>query len=106
MLDYCYLKSWLLKIAHSDWYGTSTSLTKYIFYDIGCTFEQYLKARLEPETFIRLKFAVSILHSFGHEYKCQLRYSPRTIEGVGLADGEGDERVWSGCRYKAFLGSS
>jgi hypothetical protein len=36
---------------------------------------------------------------YGHEYKCQVRYSPRRLKGLGLTDGESCERVWSALRY-------
>ena len=29
------------------------------------------------------------------ELSLQTKYSPRTIEGLGLVDGEGTERLWS-----------
>lgn len=38
---------------------------------------------------------VGIFHSYAHDHKCQLAFSPRNIEGIGLADGENNERVWS-----------
>ena len=35
------------------------------------------------------------MHAYGHEWACQLVYNPRLIEGLGLTDGEGTERLWS-----------
>ena len=35
------------------------------------------------------------MHAYGHEWACQLIYNPRLIEGLGLSDGEGTERLWS-----------
>lgn len=68
-------------------------------YDVACTLKPYLRARIEKTQFERLTFAVSIFHCFGHELPCQVLYSPRRLAGAGLADGEGNERVWSKSRY-------
>jgi len=35
------------------------------------------------------------MHAYGHEWACQLIYNPRIIQGLGLSDGEGTERLWS-----------
>jgi hypothetical protein len=43
----------------------------------------------------RIAFGCSVLHAFAHEWKCQLEYNPRLIEGFGLSNGEGLERIWS-----------
>lgn len=39
--------------------------------------------------------AVPIFHCYGHNASCQLQYSPRRVDGIGLTDGEGLERLWS-----------
>ena len=38
------------------------------------------------------------MHAYGHHWGCQLYYNPRFIEGLGLTDGEGTERIWSRLR--------
>lgn len=42
------------------------------------------------------------MHAYGHEWACQLVYNPRIIEGLGLTDGEGTERLWS--RFIKLIG--
>ena len=42
-----------------------------------------------------MKWAVSIFHAYAHTSNCQKIYHPRTIESVGLTDGETLERLWS-----------
>ena len=34
------------------------------------------------------------MHAYGHEWVCQLVYNPQLIQGLGLSDGEGMERLW------------
>ena len=67
-------------------------------YDVACTFDKYLRARVDEATYEKLKFAVSIFHAFGHEFACQTKYSPRKVVGAGLTDGEVCERIWSKLR--------
>ena len=42
------------------------------------------------------------MHSYGHQWSCQLVYNPRLIEGSGLTDGEGVERLW--LRLRKLIG--
>ena len=42
------------------------------------------------------------MHAYGHEWACQLVYNPRLIQGLGLSDGEGTERLWS--RFIKLIG--
>ena len=35
------------------------------------------------------------MHTYGHKWACQLVYNLCIIEGLGLTDGEGTERLWS-----------
>ncbi|KZO94172.1 hypothetical protein CALVIDRAFT_465531, partial [Calocera viscosa TUFC12733] len=73
-----------------------------LLYDVGCVLDHscdlygYLGA-LRP----RVTMAVSILHSYGHQWACQLAYSPRRRAGFGLANGEGSERIWS--RHRRYI---
>ncbi|KAE8223258.1 hypothetical protein CF326_g8222 [Tilletia indica] len=67
-----------------------------ICYDIGCKLavSPRLKASFQEHK-IKLSFAVSLFHVFGHDLDCQLKYSPRRTPGYGLTDGESLERLWS-----------
>ncbi|TFK61371.1 hypothetical protein BDN72DRAFT_743548, partial [Pluteus cervinus] len=73
-------------------------------YDIGCVLERSIKLfGLLPESIIvRLQFATSVLHAYGHQWACQLAYHPRIRHGLGLTDGEGVERLWS--RMRKLIG--
>ncbi|KZT58771.1 hypothetical protein CALCODRAFT_431953, partial [Calocera cornea HHB12733] len=79
-----------------------SSATLGILYDVGCVLDHscnlydYL-GTLRP----RVVMAVSILHSYGHQWACQLVYSPRRRPGFGLANGEGSERIWS--RHRRYI---
>jgi hypothetical protein len=53
----------------------------YILYDIGCSFESYVRSRMAPSDFERLTFAISIFHAYAHKYPCQVLFSPRVIAG-------------------------
>ena len=44
------------------------------------------------------------MHSYAHQWACQLVYNPRLQEGFGLTDGEGDERIWSRLRKLIGIG--
>jgi hypothetical protein len=46
----------------------------------------------------RTAFATSVMHSYVHQWACQLAYNPRYRPGLGLSDGEGVERYWSRTR--------
>ncbi|KAJ6548084.1 hypothetical protein B0H10DRAFT_1728956, partial [Mycena sp. CBHHK59/15] len=46
----------------------------------------------------RVAFVINAMHAFGHQWVCQLVYSPRLRRGMGLTDGEGVERFWSRIR--------
>ncbi|KAK6974115.1 hypothetical protein R3P38DRAFT_3335893 [Favolaschia claudopus] len=65
-------------------------------YDIVCQLERSLRKWnfFPPEYMERLRFAVSVLHAFGHNWVCQLQYHPRRRRLFGLSDGEGCERFW------------
>ena len=54
---------------------------------------------LLPEDIIqRLGWATSAMHAYGHQWSCQLMYSPRFQRGLGCSEGEGVERTWSKLR--------
>ena len=50
----------------------------------------------------RIRFATTAMHAYGHEWACQLVYNPQLIQGLGLSDGEGTERLWS--RFIQLIG--
>ncbi|EFP84709.2 uncharacterized protein PGTG_10868 [Puccinia graminis f. sp. tritici CRL 75-36-700-3] len=67
-----------------------------VLYDIGCNLKKFISLRhLFPEDTNRLTFGTSVFHSYVHNWKCQLEFSPRYNDGWGLSDGEGLERLWS-----------
>ncbi|KAJ7275583.1 hypothetical protein B0H12DRAFT_1228041 [Mycena haematopus] len=69
-------------------------------YDIGCVVDHSVK--LYPILSVsfreRLAFIINHLHSYKHEWGCQLIFSPRFCQGANLADHEDVERVWSRMR--------
>ncbi|KIY47980.1 hypothetical protein FISHEDRAFT_44214, partial [Fistulina hepatica ATCC 64428] len=66
-------------------------------YDIACVYARSLELYdiLPPSLTSRLLLVTSAMHSYRHEWLCQLRYSPRMTKGLGLSDLEGSERFWS-----------
>src|SRR5437764_11011285 len=66
-------------------------------YDIACAFKSHLYNPKSPlyNQKEKFDFAVSIFHSYAHTPKCQVNFSPRRIENMGLSDGENLERLWS-----------
>ncbi|KAJ8080970.1 hypothetical protein PM082_017805 [Marasmius tenuissimus] len=73
-------------------------------YDVGCVLDRSCQMYdLLPNDIVeRLIFATSILHSYGHQWVCQIFYNPRLRTGLGLTDGEGVERLWS--RLRRIIG--
>ncbi|CAK5267327.1 unnamed protein product [Mycena citricolor] len=69
-------------------------------YDVGCVVDHscHLYPLLPPSLHQRVAFVINIMHSFVHEWDCQLVYSPRFFTGMGLSDMEGVERFWSQMR--------
>ncbi|KAG7091657.1 hypothetical protein E1B28_010678 [Marasmius oreades] len=69
-------------------------------YDIGCVLDRSLEMYdfLPLECASRLRLATSVLHAYGHQWACQLKYNPRLRSGLGLTDGEGTERLWAALR--------
>jgi hypothetical protein len=66
-----------------------------LMYDVNCTFDKWL-ITADPELHSRImSLAIPILHSYGHNAACQWSYNPRRKVGLGLADGEDCERLWS-----------
>ncbi|CAK5268968.1 unnamed protein product [Mycena citricolor] len=73
-------------------------------YDIGCVVDHscHLYPILSPSLHQRVAFVINIMHSFAHEWDCQLVYSPRFFTGMGISDMEGVERFWS--RMRKLIG--
>ncbi|KIJ31075.1 hypothetical protein M422DRAFT_186363, partial [Sphaerobolus stellatus SS14] len=67
-----------------------------LLYDIACQIERSMaKHGILAKFFACLVFAVSVFHAYGHQWPCQLLYHPHKVEGYGLTDGKGCERIWS-----------
>ncbi|KAL9940487.1 hypothetical protein V8E36_001192 [Tilletia maclaganii] len=66
-----------------------------VAYDIGCRFDPSTRVQNLFQDRVKISWAVSVFHVYGHTYSCQLLYNPRNLPGFGLTDGEGMERVWS-----------
>ncbi|CAD6934943.1 unnamed protein product [Tilletia laevis] len=67
-----------------------------ICYDISCKIDvsPRMKKAFQRQP-VKVAYAVSLFHVYGHDYTCQLKYSPRRMPGFGLTDGESLERLWS-----------
>ncbi|EJD39841.1 hypothetical protein AURDEDRAFT_36376, partial [Auricularia subglabra TFB-10046 SS5] len=70
------------------------------YYDVGCITDRTRQLYdVLPDGFSdRLVFVTSAMHSYAHQWTCQIVYSPRMKKGMGLTDGEGVERLWSALR--------
>ncbi|KAJ6581867.1 hypothetical protein B0H19DRAFT_1331557 [Mycena capillaripes] len=69
-------------------------------YDVGCLTDYSLNLYpiLSTSFRARVSFVINAMHAYGHQWVCQLVYSPRLRRGLGLTEGEGVERVWSRIR--------
>ncbi|TDL19236.1 hypothetical protein BD410DRAFT_900284 [Rickenella mellea] len=78
--------------------------TVLVLYDIGCVLDRslHLYPHLENGILNRLSLGTAAMHSYGHQWSCQLAYNPRLQDGYGLSDGEGVERLWS--RLRKLIG--
>ncbi|KAG6824273.1 hypothetical protein H0H92_007384 [Tricholoma furcatifolium] len=84
-----------------------------VLYDVGCVIDrscqlppahgQLLQYDILPhDIFSRILFTTNAMHSYVHQWSCQLVYNPRMQPGLGLTDGEGVERLWS--RMRKLIG--
>ncbi|TFK46595.1 hypothetical protein OE88DRAFT_1638090, partial [Heliocybe sulcata] len=66
-------------------------------FDIGCTFEKTLaKSSLGPKAKTHhLRMVVGAFHGHAHNRGCQLNWHPLYVPGMGRADLEGCERIFS-----------
>ncbi|KAF7326957.1 hypothetical protein MVEN_02589900 [Mycena venus] len=69
-------------------------------YDIGCVIDHSLNKFpiLQESLRQRVSFIINHMHSYRHEWACQLTFGPRFGLGAGLADHEDVECVWSRTR--------
>ncbi|KAJ7211535.1 hypothetical protein B0H12DRAFT_1312933 [Mycena haematopus] len=69
-------------------------------YDVGCVTDHSFNLHpiLSDGFRERVAFALNAMHSFKHQWICQIFYGPRFRPGMGLTDGEGVERLWSRIR--------
>ena len=66
-----------------------------LLYDIGCqTHHSCMKWDFLKPYHHWLIFGISIFHTFGHQWPCQVIYHPRKCKGFGFSDGEGCEHFW------------
>ncbi|KAJ7776573.1 hypothetical protein DFH07DRAFT_766765 [Mycena maculata] len=66
-----------------------------VLYDIACQLHRScVKWGFLDRYMDRIWFAVSVFHSFGHRWSCQLIYHPLKCCGFGHTNGEGCERFW------------
>ncbi|KAG1809553.1 hypothetical protein EV424DRAFT_1473854 [Suillus variegatus] len=78
-----------------------TDMTIGLLYDIGCQLHRScLKYQLLDDAVLRrITFAISVFHTYGHQWACQIIYHPCKGEGFGLLDGEGCECLWSALKH-------
>lgn len=76
-----------------------------IGYDIGCSFSTTLRnsSLANKAGVLNLVAVVNSFHGHAHTRRCQLRYHPLYIKGVGLEDFETCERVFSASNSVARL---
>ncbi|KIK14411.1 hypothetical protein PISMIDRAFT_76211, partial [Pisolithus microcarpus 441] len=68
-----------------------------ILYNVGCVLAHSLDQYdiLDSSIILRVRFVMTAMHAYRHEWACQLIYNPRLITSLGLSDSEGTERLWS-----------
>ncbi|KAJ7435827.1 hypothetical protein FB451DRAFT_1461458 [Mycena latifolia] len=73
-------------------------------YDVGCVTDHSfnLFPILSEGFHERVCFVINAMHSFGHQWVCQIVYSPRLHRGLCLTDAKGVERFWS--RIRKLIG--
>ncbi|XP_049331675.1 uncharacterized protein LOC111195712 isoform X3 [Astyanax mexicanus] len=73
-----------------------------VVYDIACVLASHMQKSNQgiPHN---LSLAVPAFHVYGHKLQCQIMYSTRRLDGFGLTDGEGMERLWSFLRRFARI---
>ncbi|KAF1371446.1 hypothetical protein PFLUV_G00278260 [Perca fluviatilis] len=66
-----------------------------VVYDIACVVASHFRVKIREGIPQNLSLAAPAFHIYGHKLPCQIKYSTRRLEGFGLTDGEGMERLWS-----------
>ncbi|KAI5823495.1 hypothetical protein K523DRAFT_255071 [Schizophyllum commune Tattone D] len=74
-----------------------------VSYDIGCQYTVNYDSRMEKmpaplkdaATDVDIAFGLPVWHGAIHEEHCRSRFSLKYLAGLGRADGEGIERIWS-----------
>ncbi|XP_073729005.1 uncharacterized protein [Misgurnus anguillicaudatus] len=61
---------------------------------IACVIASHLQKSGEGISH-NIALAVPAFHVYGHKLPCKIKYSTRWLDGFGLTDGEGMERLWS-----------
>jgi len=76
-----------------------------IGFDIGCSFSATLDSSSLGKQFKASlsRCCVKAFHGYSHNYSCQARNHPNNIEGIGLEDLEGMERIFSGSNQLASV---
>jgi len=74
-------------------------------YDIACAFSKTLaQSSLGPRAAEqRFRLVLGWFHGYGHNALCQTEWHPRNVEGMGRADFEGCERIFSASNGIAAL---
>ncbi|KAJ7170348.1 hypothetical protein C8R43DRAFT_876024 [Mycena crocata] len=70
-------------------------------YDVACVTEHSYPILKEGYR-KHISFVINAMHAYGHQWICQLVYSPRLRQGIGLTDAESVERFWS--RIRKLIG--
>ncbi|KAJ2923323.1 hypothetical protein H1R20_g13768, partial [Candolleomyces eurysporus] len=80
--------------------------TVVVLYDVGCVLDRSITKYeiFSIQISERLLMATSVMHSYVHQWSCQLHYNPRLKTGLGLTDGENVERLWS--RIRRLIGAN
>jgi hypothetical protein len=76
-----------------------------IGYDIGCSFSVTLgNSSLGPKARdLRSRCCVNAFHGYSHNFACQSKNHPNIIQGMGLEDLEGMERIFSSSNQLASI---
>ena len=76
-----------------------------IGYDIGCSFSATVAASSLGPKFQESgsRCCVNAFHGYSHNYLCQAHNHPNIIQGMGLEDLEGMERIFSGSNQLASV---
>jgi hypothetical protein len=74
-------------------------------YDIGCSFGSTLASSSlgSQARDLKLRCCVNAFHGYSHNFACQSKNHPNIIEGIGLEDIEGMERIFSGSNQLASI---